>query len=303
VSVIVLNQGESAILQNGVTGVAYDLRLYKNDVKSGRTPAEIDALTEADFTQANFTGYAAAAIATGAWSILAGNPTKATNVEKTFTSSANQTAQSIWGYYVTRTSDAKAIWFEQFPGPVLIEFINDAIKATPAITLDDSEGSGLEIGDIIPTARATAAAGRLLCDGSAVSRSTYAALFAAIGTAYGAGNGSTTFNVPDLRQRFPMGKAASGTGATLGGTGGTVDHVHNLDTATSHAKMGSTASGGTSPQIQRKSVTTFTANIQASGGWNAAAGGGTPSLGVALGGNSGTANPPFQTVNYEIVAQ
>ncbi|MEO8391769.1 MAG: tail fiber protein [Chloroflexota bacterium] len=46
----------------------------------------------------------------------------------------------------------------------------------------------------------------LLCDGSAVSRTTYAALFAAIGTTYGVGDGSTTFNVPDLRGRFPLGK-------------------------------------------------------------------------------------------------
>jgi microcystin-dependent protein len=45
----------------------------------------------------------------------------------------------------------------------------------------------------------------LLCDGSAVSRSTYSDLFDAIGTTYGAGNGSTTFNVPDLRGRVPVG--------------------------------------------------------------------------------------------------
>lgn len=47
--------------------------------------------------------------------------------------------------------------------------------------------------------------GYLLCDGSAVSRTTYATLFAAIGTAYGSGDGSTTFNVPDYRGRSPVG--------------------------------------------------------------------------------------------------
>ena len=82
------------------------------------------------------------------------------------------------------------------------------------------------IGDIIPTARASAPAGRLMCDGAAVARTTYADLFAAIGTTYGAGDGSTTFNLPDLRGRFPLGKAASGTGSVLGSTGGTLDHVH-----------------------------------------------------------------------------
>ena len=57
-----------------------------------------------------------------------------------------------------------------------------------------------------------APAGWLLCDGTAYSRTTYAALFAIIGTGYGAGNGSTTFNVPDFRGRMPVG---SGTGSGL----------------------------------------------------------------------------------------
>jgi microcystin-dependent protein len=70
--------------------------------------------------------------------------------------------------------------------------------------------------------------GWLLCDGSEVSRTTYADLFSIIGTDYGNGNGSTTFNLPDFRQRFPMGKAASGTGATLGDTGGAINHNHTV---------------------------------------------------------------------------
>jgi microcystin-dependent protein len=71
-------------------------------------------------------------------------------------------------------------------------------------------------------AGAVAPDGWLLCDGSAVSRADHAALFGAVGTAWGAGDGSTTFNVPDLRGRAPIG---AGTGAgltarTLGGVGG-----------------------------------------------------------------------------------
>lgn len=81
-------------------------------------------------------------------------------------------------------------------------------------------------GTIVMTGRASAPSGWLFCDGSAVSRATYADLFTAIGTTYGAGDGSTTFNLPNLKQRFPLGKADSGTGATLGATGGAVDHVH-----------------------------------------------------------------------------
>jgi len=84
----------------------------------------------------------------------------------------------------------------------------------------------LKPGMITATGRATADTGWLLCDGSAVSRTTYATLFGVIGITFGAGDGSTTFNLPDLRGRFPLGKAVSGTGSTLGGTLGALDHVH-----------------------------------------------------------------------------
>ncbi|HCM6673365.1 tail fiber protein [Klebsiella pneumoniae] len=60
-------------------------------------------------------------------------------------------------------------------------------------------------GDIKYTARSTAPTGWLKANGDAVSRTTYAALFAAIGTTFGAGDGSTTFNLPDLRGEFIRG--------------------------------------------------------------------------------------------------
>jgi microcystin-dependent protein len=81
-------------------------------------------------------------------------------------------------------------------------------------------------GAIFSYAGSTAPQDYLICDGSAVSRTTYAALFAVCGTTFGAGNNSTTFNLPNLQQRFPLGKSAAGTGATLGSVGGTIDHVH-----------------------------------------------------------------------------
>lgn len=89
-------------------------------------------------------------------------------------------------------------------------------------------------GVVWATAASAAPTGFLLCDGSAVSRTTYASLFSAIGTTYGVGDGSTTFNIPDLRQRFPLGKAASGTGSTLGSTGGAIDHTHVYTQVVSH---------------------------------------------------------------------
>ena len=64
-------------------------------------------------------------------------------------------------------------------------------------------------GSIIPFAGKTAPEGWLFCQGQAVSRTTYAQLFAVIGTTYGSGDGSTTFNVPDLRGRVAVGAEAS----------------------------------------------------------------------------------------------
>jgi len=71
-------------------------------------------------------------------------------------------------------------------------------------------------GDLKMSALAVAPTGWLPCDGAAISRSTYAALFAAIGSAYGAGDGSTTFNVPDLRGRMPVGLGTHTDVNTLG---------------------------------------------------------------------------------------
>jgi microcystin-dependent protein len=75
-----------------------------------------------------------------------------------------------------------------------------------------------EVGAIKPWTKTTAPAGYLLCDGAAVSRTDYADLFAVISTTYGAGNGSTTFNVPDLQGKLPQGYE-SGNYA-MAGTGG-----------------------------------------------------------------------------------
>lgn len=81
-----------------------------------------------------------------------------------------------------------------------------------------NEYTGLNMifpGHIDYTARTTAPAGWMACDGRALSRAVYASLFAAIGTTYGAGDGSTTFNIPDLRGEFIRG-LDSGRGVDSG---------------------------------------------------------------------------------------
>ena len=60
----------------------------------------------------------------------------------------------------------------------------------------------------------------MLCDGAAVSRSTHSALFTAIGTTYGVGNGTTTFNLPNLQNRVPVGRGSDTEFDVLGETGG-----------------------------------------------------------------------------------
>tara|TARA_R110000803_G_scaffold130778_9_gene198069 strand:- start:1353 stop:2537 length:1185 start_codon:yes stop_codon:yes gene_type:complete len=94
-------------------------------------------------------------------------------------------------------------------------------------------GVGLPPGVIFDYAAATAPTGWLLCEGTAVSRTTYSALFAVIGTGFGAGDGSSTFNVPDYRDRVAVGQSGTKTLAAAAGadtvtlaTGNLPSHAH-----------------------------------------------------------------------------
>lgn len=86
-------------------------------------------------------------------------------------------------------------------------------------------------GAILDFAGTVAPTGFLSCDGSAVSRTTYSALFSAIGTTWGAGDGSTTFNLPNLQRKTTIGAggtSVSGPGTAVGNTGG--EETHTLTT-------------------------------------------------------------------------
>ena len=95
----------------------------------------------------------------------------------------------------------------------------------------DSSTSGigngnLPLGTVVIYPLATAPEGWLLCDGRAVSRTEYADLFALLGTTYGAGDGSTTFNLPDFKQRTPIGyDADSDIASILGLKDGEKEHL------------------------------------------------------------------------------
>ena len=154
---------------------------------------------------------------------------------------------------------------------------------------------GFPTGVVMPFAGAAAPAGALLCDGAAVSRTTYAALFAVIGTTYGAGDGSTTFNVPDLKGRFPVGKGAHADVDALGDSDGLADasrtpkmaaHTHAQNMSATNigvtgVKVGATSGSGADVHIDTSGATTDLAM----------------KTGVASGGGG---NVGFVTMNYII---
>jgi microcystin-dependent protein len=108
----------------------------------------------------------------------------------------------------------------------------------PSITVDTygrvtaaANGVTEETGVVKMFAGAAAPSGYVMCDGSAINRTTYSALFAVIGTTFGAGDGSTTFNVPDMRGRAPIG-VGTGTGLTARALGAQVGaETHTLTEA------------------------------------------------------------------------
>lgn len=90
--------------------------------------------------------------------------------------------------------------------PVILPGVpTTSLQAATKSYVDTAQTTAAPAGSIMAYAASTAPTGWLLCDGSAVSRTTYATLFTAISTTWGTGDGSTTFNLPDLRGQFLRG--------------------------------------------------------------------------------------------------
>lgn len=166
--------------------------------------------------------------------------------------------------------------------------------------------NGQPIGMITPYGGSSAPDGWLICDGSAVSRTTYADLFDAIGTTFGSGDGSTTFNLPDLRQRFPAGAQAS-TSFDPGETGGASTHDHALSSL-GWAKILISALGGANGVYMRRIATTpYTQTLKYIGN-NAGIGTTVDTtqtgVGAELGGATDSASnlPPYLATNFLILA-
>lgn len=117
----------------------------------------------------------------------------------------------------------------------LVMLYNNPNELSPTEKAAFTNGQLSPVGIVSPFAGASAPTGWLLCDGAAVSRSTYAALFAVIGETYGAGDGSTTFLVPNIKGKVVVGLNAAETEFdTLGETGGEKTHTLTIDEMPSH---------------------------------------------------------------------
>ena len=158
--------------------------------------------------------------------------------------------------------------------------------------------NGNATGTIVAFAAAAAPNGWLLCNGAAVSRATYADLFTVIGTNYGVGNANTTFNLPDLRGRFALGKddmggvsADSVTAAeasVLGSSSGAEKHTLTVNEMPAHThtltlRHESSQSNQSVASKEDDHSSPYTATTNATGGDQAH-----------------NNMPPFQTVNYII---
>ena len=142
--------------------------------------------------------------------------------------------------------------------------------------------AAISAGAVIAWAAATGPDGWKLCDGAAISRTDYADLFDVIGVEYGEGDTTTTFNLPDLRGRFPLGVNSAGvsgadrvttTEATeLGMSSGSETHTLTVDEMPAHdhdfRRVGDSSPGqrGSVTQVQRGWLTERTIVEEAGGG-------------------------------------
>ena len=136
-----------------------------------------------------------------------------------------------------------------------------AVRATPAAARAGATGAARHRRHV--GRRRSAAHGWFNCYGGAISRANFAALFAVIGTTYGAGDGSTTFNVPNMSARFPL---ARGAGRNRGERGGAATHRLTVDEMPAHAhELGGTRSDGAGANRNKHTGTAGHATTVAAG--------------------------------------
>ena len=203
---------------------------------------------------------------------------------------------------------------------VLVIYVQSPVDKFLLLSMPATSASiSLAVGAVMAWPTETIPAGCLLADGSAVSRTTYAALFAAYGTRYGNGDGATTFNLPNYKDYFLRGHDASGTDAGSradrgDGTTGANVGTKQLGATKSHSHAGTTSSDGAHTHnfgynasvSNFTSISTYVTSIQTSGGNSVT----TQSSGVhthtvtteAVGESANETRAKNVTVNWIIVA-
>jgi len=172
----------------------------------------------------------------------AGNGSPLTNnqVDANFTNLNNELATAV------QQADFNA-------GSLLYATADDTPQPISIVDLRTLLGDGVPVGTIIDSAASSAPTNYLLCNGAAVSRTTYAALFAAIGTNFGQGDGSTTFNLPDGRGKLKRGvdhgagndpDASSRTAQSTGGNTGDAVGSVQADAFKEHNHFAFKSTGG-----------------------------------------------------------
>ena len=157
----------------------------------------------------------------------------------------NGTAWVASGGGVTNSATAPSspangdAWFNTTEGTLFIYYSDGTsgqwVESTPPV---QNAEVALAAGSIMAWGGATAPANWLIADGSAISRTVYASLFAAIGTQYGVGDGLTTFNLPNLKGRVVVGKDSAQTEFdVLGETGGAKTHTLTVTEMPSHTHI------------------------------------------------------------------
>lgn len=135
--------------------------------------------------------------------------------------------------------------------------IADGIVTTAKL---DSAVATISTGTIISYSKGTLPSGYLNCDGSAVSRTTYADLFAVVGTTYGSGDGSSTFNLPDLQDNHPIGVSGSkALGTKAGSTSVTLAETNLATHDHSYSVTNYTASQSNTNAVQGRQLAYQTA--------------------------------------------
>ena len=133
-TLLVPNVGEADGLNAFVNKAAATnliLKLFSNNI----TPAETDVDT--DYTEATFTGYSSITLTGANWTVTPGAPSSAAYAQQQFTSTAGSQNQSIYGYFMTRTTSGNLALAERFTdGPYVIQNNGDFIQVTPNITMD-----------------------------------------------------------------------------------------------------------------------------------------------------------------------